>query len=86
MKYAFLQTEANPPPTAYRWQFVSDGGDTATGGSEEEEVEEVVEVKEKRLRWRVSGQKDYGKMICWGENSAEGKPQPCTFIITPSVK
>ena len=44
------------------------------------------EVREGRLRWRVEGEEDYGKMICWAENNSDGKPQPCTFLITPAVK
>ena len=73
---------ANPAPTVYHWQFVSDVA-VAGGGGGSREVEEVVEG---RLRWRVEGEEDYGKMICWAENSSDGEPQPCTFLITPAVK
>ena len=82
MKYNLhsLQTVANPAPTVYHWQFVSD---LAGGAGRSREVEEVVE---ERLRWRVEGEEDYGKMICWAENSSDGQPEPCTFLITPAVK
>ena len=77
-----MQTVANPAPTVYHWQFVSDAA-VAGGAGGSREVEEV---REGRLRWRVEGEEDYGKMICWAENSSDGKPQPCTFLITPAVK
>ena len=83
-----LQTVANPAPTVYHWQFVSDvavAGDRGGGGGGGG-PREVEEVEEEKLRWRVEGEEDYGKMICWGENSSDGRPEPCTFLITPAVR
>ena len=76
MKYA-LQTTANPAPSRYRWKFVS-----SADGERPAELEK----RERRIRWRVTGDQHYGKLLCWGENSSEGLAEPCTFLITPAVR
>ena len=76
MKYA-LQTTANPAPSRYRWKFVS-----SADGERPAELEK----RERMIRWRVTGDQHYGKLLCWGENSSEGLAAPCTFLITPAVR
>ena len=38
------------------------------------------------LEYHVDGDEDYGTLTCWADNDAEGEAQPCTFLITPSVR
>ena len=38
------------------------------------------------LEYHVDGDEDYGTLTCGADNDAEGEAQPCTFLITPSVR
>ena len=73
-----LQTTANPAPSRYQWRFVS--------SADVEREERLVEGEGRRLTWVVEEEEQYGKLVCWAENSSEGVPEPCSFLVTPAVK
>ena len=84
---AFYQSRANPAPARYWWKFeTSAGNDEPAGDNHDQMMKKLEGEVSDVLEYHVDGDEDYGTLTCGADNDAEGEAQPCTFLITPSVR
>ena len=41
---------------------------------------------ERTLSYRVEKEEDFGRIVCDGENEAQGQAQPCVFVLAQPVR
>ncbi|XP_053968368.1 uncharacterized protein LOC128869772 [Anastrepha ludens] len=70
------RVNSDPPEIDFEWTFSTSG--------EHFEVPSVETVSE--LIYTPKGERDYGTLACWGQNSIGKQSEPCLFQVVPAAK
>ena len=79
------QVTANPAPNKFQWKFIT-SADVQPSVTMLDKSSFQSQNLESKLNYLVKKEQDYGRIICWAENGADGDPEPCTFILAQPIR
>ena len=80
-----MQATANPAPSKFQWKLIT-SADVQPSEVKLDKSRFKSDNLESRLTYLVRTEQDYGRIICWAENGADGDPRPCTFIVAQPIR
>jgi len=84
-KTILCQATANPAPNKFKWKLMT-SADVQPSETMLDKSTYKWHNLESRLSYLVKTEQDYGRIICWAENGADGDPRPCTFIVAQPIR